>query len=99
MSKWAAAINGFLSVAQAGASVPATRMMGSGKTNAPQVAPGLVGRGYNTHNFPDLFAVTNTGGFGQKIISTPQQRNVPSSYRIECGSRRKNCSGGKVCHQ
>ncbi|MGO9244432.1 MAG: hypothetical protein ACLPT4_16385 [Verrucomicrobiia bacterium] len=73
----------FLSVAQTGASVHATRMMGSGKTNAPQVAPGMVGTGYNTNNFAHLFAVTNTVGSVTNYLDAGGASNVPSRpYRV-----------------
>ena len=70
----------FLSVTQAGARVHATWMMGSRKINAPQVAPGVVGRGCNTNNFAHLFAVTNTVGSVTNYLDVGGATNVPFRY-------------------
>ena len=72
----------FLSVTQAGASVPATRMMGSGKTNALQLSLGD-GSGNYSNNFADLFTVTNTVGTVTNYLDSGAATNTPPRfYRV-----------------
>jgi hypothetical protein len=57
--------------------------MGSGTPGALQVAPGVVGGGYNTNNFANLFTVTDTVGSVTNYLDVGGATNVTlHHYRV-----------------
>ena len=65
------------SVAPQGNSLLVTWTMGSGKTNALQVAGGAA---YGTNGFSDIFVVTNTVGTITNYLDVGATTNVPARY-------------------
>jgi len=71
---------GITSIAQVGANVLVTWVMGSGRTNALQVTTGAGDGSYATNSFIDLFTVTNAVCTTTNYLDVGGATNVPTRY-------------------
>jgi K319L-like, PKD domain/Concanavalin A-like lectin/glucanases superfamily len=68
------------SIARQGSDVLVAWTMGSGKSNALQVASGNASGGYATNSFTDIFIVTNTVGTATNYLDSSGATNMPARY-------------------